>query len=325
METTSNIQVENKLLHVAASPHVTTSETMQRMMFDVLIALIPSVVVAGVVFGLQAIVLIAACVVSAVAAEAIFQTIRKQPVTIKDGSAMITGVLLAFNLPSTYPIWKAALGAVFAIVIAKQFFGGLGSNFVNPALAGRAFLMSAWAKDFANTPFPFGVKPAGTDAVTAATPLSGGPTPGLWDMFVGNMPGMLGEVSALAILIGAAYLLWRGVIRIRIPAGMIGSFVVFTSLFGMVTGQFQPAQLPTEVLSGGLVLGAFFMATDYATTPMTARGQLIFAIGAGFITALIRHFGTLPEGVSYAILLMNVATPLIDKYVKNKPFGGVSK
>lgn len=325
METTSQIQVKDQLLHVAASPHVHTGETMQRMMFDVLIALIPSIVVSGVVFGLQAILLIAVCVVATVGAEAVFQKLRKQPITVSDGSAMITGVLLAFNLPSTFPLWKAALGGIFAIVIAKQFFGGLGRNFVNPALAGRAFLMSAWAKDFSKTPYPFGVVPAGVDSVTAATPLSGGPVPALWDMFVGNMPGMLGEVSALAILIGAAYLLWRGVIRLRIPCGMIGSFIVFTSLFGMINGTFAPANIPTEVLSGGLMLGAFFMATDYATTPMTGRGQLIFAIGAGFLTALIRHFGTLPEGVSYAILLMNVATPLIDKYVKNQPFGGVSR
>ncbi|MDD7592729.1 MAG: RnfABCDGE type electron transport complex subunit D [Peptoniphilaceae bacterium] len=329
MNSNSSIQAEERLLRVSPSPHIHTPVTMNRIMCDVVIALLPAVAAAGIIFGLRALLLIAVTVLAAVLAEAAVQKIRKQPVTTNDFTAIITGILLAFNLPATFPLWKAALAAVFAIVVAKQLFGGLGRNFINPALAGRAFLMASWPGDLSKLPWPFGVMPAETsgaaDVISAATPLSGGPVPSLFDMFIGNMPGMLGEVSALALLIGAAFLLWRGVISLRIPLGMILSFVVFTSIFGLAEGNFDPTTLPQQVLSGGLILGAFFMATDYSTSPMSNKGQYIYAIGAGLLTALIRHFGGMPEGVSYSILLMNVATPLIDKYVVNKPFGGETR
>lgn len=321
-------KVENGLLRVSQSPHDHTSMTIERIMLDVVIALIPGIVVAGVVFGIEALVLIGVTVLSCVLAEAAVQALRKQPITTLDFTAIITGLLLAFNLPSNFPLWKAVVGGVFAIVVVKQLFGGIGKNFVNPALAGRVFLQISWPNDLSTMPFPFGVVPAdaaasGADVVSAATPLSGGPTPSLWDMFIGNMPGMLGEVSALALLLGAVYLLWRGVIRLRIPVGMIGSFVVFSALVGLSKGAFDVSVIPVQVLSGGLILGAFFMATDYSSSPMTAKGQWIYAIGAGFLTCMIRAFGTMPEGVSYSILLMNVAAPLIDKFVKNRPFGGI--
>lgn len=327
MNSNSSIQAEERLLRVSPSPHIHTNTTMQRIMLDVVIALLPAVAASGIIFGVRALVLIAVSVAACVISEAVVQKIRKQPVTTTDFTAVITGILLAFNLPATFPFWKAALAGVFAIVVAKQLFGGLGHNFINPALAGRAFLMASWPGDLSQLPFPFGHMPAdaGADVISAATPLSGGNVPSLTDMFLGNMPGMLGEVSTLALLIGAGYLVWRGVISLRIPLGMILSFVVFTSIFGLIQGDFDATILPQQVLSGGLILGAFFMATDYTTSPMSRNGQYVFAIGAGLLTALIRHFGAMPEGVSYSILLMNVATPLIDKYMVNKPFGGETR
>ncbi len=329
MEDKTLEQAEAHLLYVSSSPHVHTDESTRRIMIDVCIALLPALVASVVIFGFSALLITAVCVVFAVLGEAAVEKIRGQELTISDFSAVVTGILLAFNLPAGFPLWKAAVAALFSIVVVKQLFGGLGQNFMNPALAGRVFLMAAWPSDLSATPYPFGIVPAGAgsgaDAMTAATPLSHGPVPSLWNLFIGNVPGMLGEVSALALLIGAAYLLWRGVIRARIPVAMIGSFVVFTILFGAIQGNLNIGGVPAEVLSGGLILGALFMATDYTTTPVTLKGQLIFGIGCGFLTALIRHFGTLPEGVSYSILLMNIATPLIDKFVKNVPFGGTAR
>lgn len=322
----TKIKAEERLLNVSSSPHVFTLESSRRIMIDVVIALVPAMLAAFVYFGIPALLVILASILGAVGGEGLSQKIRKKELRISDFSAVVTGILLAFNLPSTMPLWKVVLAGAFSTVVVKELFGGLGQNFMNPALAGRAFLMASWPKDMSNTPYPFGVAPAGaTDAVTAATPLSGGPMPGMMDLFLGKMPGMLGEVSALAILIGAAYLLLRGVIRLRIPLSMIVSFTAFTAIFMGIKGDFDISQMLPQILSGGLILGAFFMATDYVTVPMTAKGQLIFACGAGFLTALIRQFGSLPEGVSYAILLMNVCTPLIDKYIKSKPFGGEAK
>lgn len=325
MEQNQNLAQE-RMLYVSSSPHVFTEESSRRIMLDVVIAMIPAMLAAVIYFGLPAFMVIIASVIGAVGGEALSQKIRKIPIRIADFSAVVTGILLAFNVPAGMPLWKLVLAGAFATVVVKELFGGLGQNFMNPALAGRAFLMAAWPKDLSKTPYPFGLAPAGAaDAVSAATPLSGGPIPPLYDMFVGKMPGMIGEVSALALLLGACYLLWRGVIRLRIPLAMIVSFTVFTSIFMGVKGNFDIQVIPTQILSGGLILGAFFMATDYVTVPMTSTGQIIFACGAGFLTALIRQFGSLPEGVSYAILLMNVCTPLIDKYIKAKPFGGAAK
>lgn len=317
METKQTQNAQASKLLVASSPHIRTTDSTQRLMLDVIIAMIPAMVAAVVYFGFRSLAVIGVSVVAAVAAEAITQKALKRPITISDLSAVVTGILLAFNVPSTMPLWMVAIGAAFAIVVVKQFFGGLGSNFMNPALAARAMLLSSWGSDMSKFVEPF--KP---DTIASATPLTSGQFPSLGQMFMGQMPGVLGEVSAVALLLGAIYLVVRGVIRLRIPLTMIGSFCVFMTIFGAITGEVGVGDLPQQVLAGGLILGAFFMATDYATTPMSPVGQLIFGCGAGLITALIRSFGGYPEGVSYAILFMNVCTPLIDKYVKTKTFGG---
>lgn len=317
----TQIQAEERLLYVSSSPHVFTEESTQRIMLDVVIAMVPAMIASVIFFGFHALAVILVSTLGAVAGEALMQKSRKMPLRIKDCSAVVTGILLAFNVPSTMPLWKICLAAIFSTAVVKELFGGLGQNFMNPALAGRAFLMASWPSDLSHMLEPM----AGPDAIAGATPLSGGPNPALLDMFLGKMPGMLGEVSALAILIGACYLLWRGVIHLRIPLTMILSFLGFTSLFLLIDGSFDLTLLVQQLLSGGLILGAFFMATDYTTSPMAPLGQTLFALGAGFMTALIRQYGSLPEGVSYAILLMNVCTPLIDKYIKVKPFGGVAK
>ena len=321
---------EGSLLKVTSSPHVRTEDSIQRIMLDVIIAMVPAIVASCVFFGFAAISLIAVCVIAAVAAEALCQKVMGRRVSIDDLSAVVTGILLAFNLPAGFPLWKAAIGAVFSIVVVKQLFGGLGSNFMNPALAGRAFLLAQWGKEMTATPLPFKADTlSGPTPLAAIKAIQGGAAsgdvvvPSLMDLFLGKVPGMLGEVSAAALLLGAIYLLIRGVIQLRIPLAYIGSFAVFTFIFGMVNGTNGLGDIPYQILSGGLILGAFFMATDYASSPVTSKGQLIFGLGAGFLTALIRNFGGYPEGVSYAILLMNVATPLIDKFVKNKTFGRV--
>ncbi|HHY37567.1 MAG TPA: RnfABCDGE type electron transport complex subunit D, partial [Clostridia bacterium] len=243
------------------------------------------------------------------------------PVTVGDWSAAVTGLLLAFNIPVTAPLWLPVVGSAFAIIIVKQLFGGLGQNFVNPALAARAMLMAAWPAHMTSWVTPF-------DAVSTATPLAtlvpkaGEATaalPSYWNMFVGNIPGCLGETSALAILAGGAYLLLRGVIDWRIPVGFIGTVAVLTWIIGP-KGIFTGDPL-AHILAGGLMLGAFFMATDYVTSPVTRKGRLIMGIGCGIITVLIRIYGSYPEGVSYSILIMNIATPLIDKFVQPRVFG----
>jgi electron transport complex protein RnfD len=262
-------------------------------------------------------------VVFAVAAEAVMQKILGKPVTINDLSAVVTGILIAFNVPATLPLWMAAVGSIFAIAVAKQCFGGLGYNFINPALAARAMLLASWPVRMTGWVAP------GADAVSTATPLAilkggeavGQALPGLWDMFIGNIGGCIGETSALALIIGGAYLLYRRVINYRIPAVYILTVAVLSFLFG----GFDAYMMIYYVLAGGLFLGAIFMATDYSTSPMSPKGQIIFAIGCGFLTSVIRFFGGYPEGVSYSILIMNVATPLIDKYTMPRKFGEVKK
>ena len=245
------------------------------------------------------------------------QKVFKKEVTIKDLSAVVTGILLAFNLPSGVAWYIPIFGSVFAIVIVKQLFGGIGHNFMNPALAGRAALVSSWPA--AMTTF---IAPRAIDATTAATPLalmeSGGTLPSVMDMFMGNIPGSLGETSALLLLIGAAYLLYKGVIDLKIPVIYIGTTVAMLFVLGV-----EPGLLIYHVLGGGLILGAFFMATDYASVPVSSNGKIIFAVGAGLLTAIIRIKGGYPEGVSYSILLMNVATPVIERYTAPKLFGRV--
>ncbi len=315
----------NEKLIVTESPHVRGALSTSKVMLDVIIALIPALIAGVIVFGLRALVLSAVCVLAAVASEWLWCKIIKSPSSIGDLSAAVTGLLLALNLPVSMPFWMAAIGCVFAIIIVKQFFGGIGHNFMNPALAARAFLLTSWAQAMTTWAAPFSA-----DAVTSATPLAlikEGATeglPGYMDLFLGNVGGCIGEVSTLAILIGAAYLLAKKIISIRIPASYIITLATFTFVFGGDEGLFTGDAL-MHVLSGGLMLGAFFMATDYVTTPYTKSGQIIFGIGCGVITAVIRLYGGYPEGVSYSILLMNVASPLIDKMTAPKRFGEIKE
>lgn len=314
----------NEKLIVTESPHVRGANSTSKVMLDVIIALIPAVIAGTVFFGIRALALCSICVIVAVLAEWLWCKILKKSSTIGDFSAAVTGLLLALNLPVSMPFWMAAIGCVFAIIIVKQFFGGIGHNFMNPALAARAFLLTSWAQAMTTW-----TAPSLTDAVTSATPLAlikegrMGELPGYMDMFLGNIGGCIGEVSTLAILIGAAYLLFKKVISLRIPASYILTTAAITFIFGK-DGWFTGDAL-MHVLSGGLMLGAFFMATDYVTTPYTKSGQIIFGIGCGVITAVIRLYGGYPEGVSYSILLMNVAAPLIDKITVPKRFGEVKE
>lgn len=303
------------------SPHLRSPETVQTVMRDVLIALLPATVGSVVIFRWNALVLIAISVLAAVLTEFLIQKfLLKKTSTISDLSAVVTGLLLAMNLPSNAPWWIAFIGAAFAIAVVKQLFGGLGHNFMNPALAARAMLVASWPGVMINN----WVSP-GADAISTATVL-GAMKDGLpldytlWDLFIGNVGGCLGETSALLLIIGGIYLLVRRVINWRIPFTYLGTFV----LMMLIMGKGLDGTL-IHVLAGGLMLGAFFMATDYASSPVSPKGQIIYGVGCGLLTALIRQFGGYPEGVSYSILLMNVAAPLIDKLTKPKVFGKVKK
>ncbi len=312
--------MENTRFLVSSSPHIRSGESTKRIMIDVVIALLPALVAGICFFGLKALWLTMVSVGFAVATEVVMQKIMKKPVTIKDFSAVVTGILLAFNVPVTLPLWMLAIGAIFAIALVKQCFGGVGYNFVNPALAARAMLFASWPVDMTSW-----VKP-GIDAVTTATPMAilkgteaTGVLPSVWNMFVGNIGGCIGETSALALLIGGLYLLYRKVISPRIPLTYIATVGVLTLLFS----GFDLTIVPYHLFGGGLFLGAIFMATDYSSSPMTAKGQIIFALGCGLLTSVIRFYGGYPEGVSYSILLMNIATPLIDRFTLPRKFGGV--
>ncbi len=313
--------MEQKLI-VSSSPHVRTDETVSKIMLQVLLAIAPATAWGVYIFGVHAAMVILACIAGAVVAEAAVQKIRKKKITINDYSAVVTGVLLALCLPPSFPLWMAFLGSIFAIGVVKQLFGGLGHNFMNPAHAGRAFLMACYpvAMTTWHAPFVLG-KP---DAVSSATPLGMmklgdfSNLPSFQDMAFGFSGGCIGETSTVLILLGGLYLVWKGVIKIHIPAVYIGTVFVLTTLFS----GFNPAMGAYHLVSGGLMIGAFFMATDYSTSPVTYRGQLIFALGCGIITSLVRFYGGYPEGVCYSILIMNVATPLIDKFTVSKVFGG---
>lgn len=316
---------------VSSSPHIRTRETTATIMRDVLIALIPALLCGIIYFGIRALYLTAVSVISCVGLEYLWQKITKKPITVSDGTAAVTGVLLAMNVPVTAPWWMLVVGALVAIIIAKQLFGGVGNNFVNPALAGRAFLLASWPVLMTRWVQPFSIGfsvPA--DLVSSATPLAilkgtaEGELPSLLHLFLGNIGGCIGETSALALLLGGIYLVARRVISARIPLCFIGTVAVLSFLFSSGDMSAVDSML-YNVLSGGLMLGAIFMATDYVTSPMTAKGQVIMGIGCGVITFVIRRLGGYPEGVSYAILLMNIATPLIDKYCRPKKFGAVSK
>jgi electron transport complex protein RnfD len=287
-------------------------------MLDVIIALLPAAFTGIYFFGSRAALLIAVTVLSCVGFEYIIRKLLKRSNTISDLSAAVTGLILALNLPPDLPVWMAAVGSLFAIVIVKQLFGGLGQNFVNPALAARAFLLISYGTKMTYWTAPLAKVSGAVDAVSYATPLGvlkeGGELPRLIDMFLGKIGGSLGETSTLALIIGGVYLLARGIISWHIPVIYIGT----VALFSWVSGG-DPL---FNMLAGGLMLGAIFMATDYATSPMTQKGMIIYAVGCGVLTMLFRLYTNMPEGVSYAILLMNVTVPLIDRFTKPKRFGG---
>ena len=308
-------------LIVSAAPHVHGGKNSSFIMYLVFLSLLPAAIAGTIIFGLRAAALMLVTVLASVLAEALWQVLCKKPVTVRDGSAAVTGLLLAFCLPVALPYWMAVLGGIFSVIVAKALFGGLGNNFMNPALCGRAFLMASWPAAMTTWALPMTRATLfGADAATGATPLAD-PTQAvpLKDLFLGTTGGCIGETSALALLIGAVILLVTRVISLHIPLAFLGSAAFFgwmLSADGLFRG--NPLQ---SILTGGVILGAFFMATDYVTGPLTRKGQVMFGIGCGFITMLIRRFGAYPEGVTYAILLMNAASPLVDRFVRNTPYG----
>lgn len=314
-------------LSVTSSPHVLCQRTTRGIMLDVVIALLPAAFVSIFYFGYRSAVLITVCIASCAVFEYLWCYFRKTPVMVKDLSCAVTGMLVAFNLPAGLPVWQAVFGCFVAIIIVKQLFGGIGCNFVNPALAARVVLALSFPSAMTTYSFPFGapdmvsgasVAP-GVDIMSTATPLNlikaGDPSAlSLLDLFLGAHGGVLGEVSAAALLAGGIYLVVRRVIGVAIPLTFIGSTILSSWLFG--------CPLPIHAaLSGGLFLGAIFMATDYSTSPYTLKGKLIFGLGCGLLTALIRTYGSSTEGVSYALLLMNLLVPYINDLMRRKPFG----
>ena len=302
---------------VSVSPHIKDSTSSSKIMRDVLIALCPALIASALIFGMRALLVTAVCVAFAVGGEWVFEKIVKKSNTIGDLSAAVTAVLLAFNLPVGIPLWQAAFGSLVAIIVVKQLFGGIGQNFANPAITARIIMLIAFSSTMTTWVFP--------DAVSTATPLvllkgaeGGGTLPSITNMLLGVRGGCLGETSAIALVIGGAYLLIRRVISWHTPVAFIGTVFLFTFL---VKGSLDYSVY--QMLSGGLMLGAFFMATDYSTTPNTDWGRVIFGIGCGLITVLIRVWGNYPEGVSFSILLMNILTPYISKATRKKPLGGV--
>ncbi len=307
-------------LTVAVSPHINKKESVTRIMWAVVLSLIPAGLAGVVIFGRDALWTILWAVVAAAGAEALIQTLTGKKITVYDGSAVITGLLLAYNLPPRVPFWLPVAGSFFAIAIGKHVFGGLGQNIFNPALAGRAFLMASWPHYMTSFTSAFHY-----DSVTSATPLAllkEGKGIGDFtyiDLFFGNRGGCIGEVCIGALLLGALFLLWKGYISWHIPLTYVAATGLVTCIFGpdgLFTGDWL-----FHILSGGLILGAFFMATDYVTSPLTYKGQIVFGIGCGVLTAVIRLWGGYPEGASYAILMMNAATPIIDRFTRNRIYG----
>lgn len=323
----------DKKLLVSASPHDHSKDTVTRIMLDVVIALVPSLIAATILFGYRTLIVSAVSVGTCVLVEYISRIVMKRHQTVGDLSAIVTGLLIAFNVPVSMPLWMVVLGDILAIVVVKQMFGGIGMNFVNPALAARIMLIASFPTEMGKWNAPLSWK---TETVTTASPLnaikeiyrSGEITsdsfdglPSLLDMLLGKRAGSLGEVCAIALIIGLVYLLVRRVIKITIPLAYVGSFAVIMFIAGGFNLQF----LAYEILAGGLLLGAIFMATDYTTSPINFKGQIIFGIGCGVLTALIRLFGNLPEGVSFAIIIMNILVPHIENLTTPKPFGTVKE
>lgn len=304
--------MQGKLWRVASSPHIRAGRTTRGIMLDVIVALLPAGAFGVAWFGLHALWIIAVSVLSAVAWEALWCWMAKKPYTVGDLSAVVTGLLLAYNLPPTVPLWLPIVGTGIAIVLVKQCFGGLGQNFMNPALAARAILMSSWVGLMSGTAYSM------ADAMTSATPLAQGAEYALDALFWGTIPGCIGEVCKPALLAGGLYLLARRVISWRVPVTML---LVSFALFWISLGSAESALW--QVLSGGLILGAFFMATDYSSSPTTPVGKLIMGAGCALVLFVIRTFSSLPEGCSYAILFMNLATPLIERFTQPRVFGEV--
>ncbi len=314
-------------LTVSSAPHIVSNTDTTRIMLMVLIALAPSFAMSIYVFGPRVIALTLVCLVSCMFFEWAYNKLMKKPQTVGDLSAAVTGVLIAFNVPSGLPYWIAIVGCFVAIIIVKQLYGGIGKNLVNPAITARIVLFIAFATEMTTWPVPF----TGADAQTGATPLGilaegGGELPSNMDMFMGYIGGSMGEVSALMLLIGGLFLIWRKVISPIIPACFIGTVFVFALIYYAATGDGNALHMAIfHVLAGGVMLGAFFMATDYVTTPILPMGKVIFGIGCGVITMLIRLYGQYPEGVSFSILLMNIVTPLIDNFCQKRMYGGAKK
>ena len=307
---------------VSGTPHVRSKESIQSIMRDVIIALVPATAAGIYYFGLRALILIVAAIISAVFFEWLYEKITKKPVTINDLSAVVTGLLLAMNLPASAPVWVAIVGSAFAIIFAKQLFGGLGQNFINPALAGRAFLLASYPTEMTTWVVPNGLA---ADAATYATPLAqlknGALDASLKQLVMGQVGGTIGETCAIALIIGGIYLLYKHVISWKIPVIYIATVFILFAVIGR-HGMRMPLQ---EILAGGVMLGGIFMATDYASSPVTPKGQVIFAVGAGLLTYLIRTFGGYPEGVSYSILIMNCCVPLIERFTEPTIFGALPK
>ncbi len=330
-----------KRLLVTSSPHYRSERTTSKIMLDVIIAMLPISAMSVVFFGWRALVLTAVCVGACVSFETLYNYIVKKNNTVGDLSAIVTGMLLSFNLPVTAPYWMAVIGALFAIVVVKMLFGGLGKNFANPALAARAFLfswptlMTTFVKPFISPALPVLYDPIFTngadlpeyiDTITTATPLASLkngvlPDASIIDVLIGNTGGCLGEVCSAVIILGGIYLLLRGVISWHIPFAYLGTVALITFVFPLTGGHFDLQFMTYELLGGGLLLGAFFMATDYSTSPVTAKGKLLFGLGCGLITVFLRYYSGYNEGVSYSILIMNVLAVPIDKITKPRRFG----
>ena len=310
----------NNLLHVSSSPHVRRKDTTQNLMLDVVIAMLPAAAFGVYRFGLYSLAVILATVAACVASEYAYEKFMGKPITVSDCSAVVTGMILALNMPPEIPIWIPMLGGVFAIIVVKQLYGGLGQNFMNPALAARCFLLISFAGLMNN----FSSSAIGFNALTGATPLKtmrDGGLVNLTDLFLGFIPGTIGEVSTLALLIGGAYMIVKKVISPKIPLVYIGTFAVFVFLFG----GFDVNYTLNQVCAGGLVFGAFFMATDYVTSPITPNGQIVYGVILGLLTGVFRLWGASPEGVSYAIILSNLFVPMIERFTLPKAFGKEGK
>ena len=306
----------SNLFHVSSSPHVRSKVATKNLMYDVAIAMLPATAWGVIQFGIYSLFVVAATVLACVLSEYVFESLMGKPITISDGSAVVTGMILGLNMPPTIPIWIPVLGGVFAIIIVKQLYGGLGQNWMNPALAARCFLLISFAGPMTRFYDP------SIDAVASATPLAAMKAGGEYDlmaMFLGKIPGTIGETSVIAILIGAMILILLGVITLRIPAAYLVTFAVFMLIFGKEP--MNANYLVAELCGGGLMLGAFFMATDYVTSPITPAGQIIYGICCGLLTGIFRCFGANAEGVSFAIILSNILVPIIEKFTIPRAFG----